>query len=84
MAETLHEQLIRTYLQKDDAAFDTVIQRMLNGEQLMPIALERHVEDWLDANEINDRNDVRWGKFPLGMVQLWIERAEKAEAELRK
>jgi hypothetical protein len=39
------------------------------------------VEDWLAANQKSDA-DVMWGRFPLGMVKMWMERAEKAESEL--
>lgn len=48
-----------------------------------PTHLAEHSSRWLKANE-KQPDDVRWGRFPLGMVQRWIERAEQAEARLRE
>lgn len=45
----------------------------------LPEHLSKHVGEWLLVNEKNPE-DVRWGRFPLGMVQRWIERAEKGES----
>lgn len=44
----------------------------------MPPQLTEKIQNWLDANK-KQPCEVRYGSFPLGMVQGWIERAEKAE-----
>ena len=49
--------------------------------KVVPAHLARAIEEWLAANE-KQPDEVRWGSFPLGMVQRWIERAEIAEAAL--
>lgn len=41
----------------------------------------RPVEEWLATNRTTGA-DVMWGRFPLGMVQRWMERAKEAEAKL--
>lgn len=56
----------------------------ISGDTPLPIVLERHVNNWLISNQIEDSSQVICGKFPLGMVLRWIERAEKAEAVLRQ
>jgi hypothetical protein len=48
----------------------------------LPDAHAEHVTKWLKSNE-KEPQDVRWSLYPLGMVGRWIERTEKAEAELR-
>ena len=47
----------------------------------VPGHLAAHVERWLVSNQ-KEPDEVRWGQFPLGMVQRWVERAEEAEAKL--
>ena len=79
--DTLEARLVRAYNGKDDCFFDRVLQDLLNREAFLPAAMEVHVTDWLRSNE-KAPNGVRWGRFPLGMVQRWIERAQQAEAEL--
>lgn len=83
IATMIHSRLVRAFTQKDDLAFDAVIQELLNTGALLPRHLERHVEQWLASNEQRP-DQVRWGWFPLGMVQQWIERADTAEQLVRK
>jgi len=47
----------------------------------VPPQLKTKIQEWLDANKKHPC-EVRYGSFPLGMVQGWIERAQEAEAEL--
>ena len=46
----------------------------------LPVHLQAHVDNWLASNQ-QTPDIVRYGRFPLGMVQRWIERAEHAEAK---
>jgi hypothetical protein len=52
-------------------------------KQAMPAHLAQRSSDWLSSNE-KQPAEVRWGRFPLGMVQRWVERAEIAEARLQE
>lgn len=47
----------------------------------LPDSLRQHIEDWLRGNA-KKYHEVKFGQFPLGMVQRWIERAEQAERQL--
>lgn len=53
-----------------------------NYERTPPIPeqLEKPINEWLAANQ-KKPEDVRWGSFPLGMVQGWIERAVRSERD---
>lgn len=44
----------------------------------LPPQLKSAIEEWLTANK-KTPYEVRYGAFPLGMVQGWIERAKRAE-----
>lgn len=76
------ENLLRAYRQNNDVAFDEVVQELLNAGAFLPEDLQKRVDQWLTSNQQYSW-EVRYGKFPLGMVQRWIERAEKAESELK-
>lgn len=78
----LQARLLDAYRKNDDVAFDAVNQELLNRGAFLPTALQAYVDSWLVSNE-KKPEQVRWGKFPLGMVQRWIERAIKAESELK-
>jgi hypothetical protein len=49
----------------------------------LPDWFAARVNHWLRVNE-QDRANLQHGYFPLGMVQRWIERAEEAEAKLKR
>ena len=51
------------------------------SKEPMPRFFVEHSQHWLKVNEKN-HDEVRYGRFPLGMVRGWIERAESAEQEL--
>lgn len=74
----IYDRLTRAYNQKDDVAFDAVTQELLNEGAFLPPDLEKHVSQWLKSNE-KIGPEVRWGRFPLGMVARLIERVEEIE-----
>lgn len=45
-------------------------------------AFAARIESWLASNQ-KELGEVCWGKFPMGMVGRWIERAEQAEGLAR-
>ena len=47
----------------------------------LPPQLKTAIEEWLTANK-KTPYEVRYGAFPLGMVQGWIERAKTAETKV--
>lgn len=47
----------------------------------MPEKLQKYIESWLQSNEMQP-DQARHGSFPLGMVNGWIDRAERAEQRL--
>ena len=49
----------------------------------MPMHLQGHIHKWLSVNE-KTPSQVRYGSFPLGMVQGWIERAQAAEERVKE
>lgn len=44
---------------------------------------QEHIDDWVRINQ-QDRSKVYHGVFPLGMVGGWIDRALRAEAQLKQ
>src|SRR3990167_8253730 len=51
------------------------------SETELPERFKVLVRDWLQSNQLQP-GDVRYGAFPLGMVERWCQRAEEAEARL--
>lgn len=59
------------------------LSRRRDEEVDIPEHLVSASAEWLVVNQ-KGPDDVRWGRFPLGMVQRWVERAAAAEAELAR
>lgn len=49
----------------------------------LPPQLKQAISDWLTSNK-KTHYEVRYGGFPLGMVQGWIERVKDAEKKLKR
>lgn len=75
MAAKIEEQRV------DLAEARAELERVTYDRGNAPVWAANRVNDWLAANK-KAASDVNWARFPLGMVFRWIERAEKAEAEL--
>lgn len=61
-----------------------IIQKEMDEfNKTMPTQLQQRIKDWLEVNNIT-KERVRYGYFPLGMVNTWIERAELAELKLKQ
>ena len=50
----------------------------LPASPTLPAGFNQRIDEWLEANQL-ERDKVRWGRFPIGMVRTWIDRAEIAE-----
>ena len=63
-----------------DNAAKVIRSEVEQNDGPLPDYFIAHVVRWLVSNEKHP-SEVRHGRFPLGMVRRWIERAEEAEAE---
>jgi hypothetical protein len=77
------DSTLKTTNQHLRVVFDTQSWKTIEAyERTPPMApqLDEKVKQWLGMNQKTE-DQVRHGTFPLGMVQGWIDRAERAERE---